>query len=223
MCQEISFKLPVSFNSHSVPKIEWEGDMLSGWSAMLASSILLISDWWMFFSRCCVDGIFFASQLRLVVYQSIYFNAWSQVLRDIFHQQYGNCRTETPRIRNGAFPPTCFVRLTFCHVIIVISSNNPMFLFGGWVKYSNSPRYPLVSKYGSRKWTFWSISYWKWGFQLPCYLFHQRVQVPASFLHLWIWRWVIARKAWHWKKSTRRCKCISGKLQHGDFPASHVS
>lgn len=116
-------------------------------------------------------------------------------------------------------PPPCFVRLTFCHVIIVISSNNPMFLFGGWVKYSNSPRYPLVSKYGSRKWTFWSISYWKWGFQLPCYLFHQRVQVPASFLHLWIWRWVIARKTLALEKTNMTedvKKCISGKLQHGD-------
>ena len=112
--------------------------------------------------------------------------------------------------------PPCFVRLTFWHVIMVISSNNPMFLFGGW--YSNSPRHPLLSKYGSRKWTLWSISYWKWGFQLPCYLFHQRVQVPASFLHLWIWRWVLARKTWHWKKSTwqKMYKCISGKLQHGD-------
>ena len=172
----------------------------------------------MCFSCCCVDGIFFASQLRLVVYQSIYCNAWSQVLRDIFHQQYGNCRTETPRIRMVHSPP-CFVRLTFCHVIMVISSNNPLFLFGGWVKYSNSPRYPLVSKYGSRKWTFWSISYWKWGFQLPCYLFHQRVQVPASFLHLWIWRWVIARKTLAFGKNnmTEDVTCISGKLQQWWF------
>lgn len=114
--------------------------------------------------------------------------------------------------------PPVLCEVTFCHVIMVISSNNPMFLFGGWVKYSNSPRYPLVSKYGSRKWTFWSISYWKWGFQLPCYLFHQRVTGPSfisSFVNL-----TVGNRPENLgigkNNMTEDVTCISGKLQHGD-------